>query len=423
MRIFPILIAVFVSFLIYMFVFQRDTVMAAVGRSDSDEVSESATDTTSDTISGADNTDQEANPETSDKGVHVIAIHSLARTIDSAVKLRGQTAAFRQVDVRAETSGPVVSAPLRKGRFVEKGQLLCELDNANRNALLVEAEARLTEAKARVPEAEARVNEAQALLDEALLNDNAAKKLSKGGYASDTRVASTKAAVSSARAVLQAAMSGMDSTSAGIQAAQAAVEAAQKEIERVNITAPFDGLLESDTAELGSLLQPGALCATVIQLDPIILVGYVPETDVTRLEMGAAANAQLVSNDKVSGKVTFVSRSSDPETRTFRVEIEVPNPELTLRDGQTADITVAAAGSQAHLLPQSSLTLDDSGNLGVRIIDTDSTAKFMPVALVQDTGEGMWLSGLPDQADVIVIGQEYVVDGVPVIPSYEDLPQ
>ena len=113
----------------------------------------------------------------------------------------------------------------------------------------------------------------------------------------------------------------------------------------------------------------------------------------------------------------------DPTTRTFRVEIEVPNPDLTLRDGQTAEIVIASEGTSAHLLPQSALTLNDEGTLGVRTVIEENTVSFMPVTILRDTPNGIWLAGLPKEASVIVIGQEYVTDGVTVDPTYREIGQ
>lgn len=439
MRIFPILAAILVSALIYVFVFERDRLFGA--SAPAELASDSApTDSTA-----------PASEEDGAKPVSVVAVKSQATGIDSAVILRGQTEADRQVELRSETTGQVISAPLRKGSFVDEGQLLCELDPGTSGSALAEARARLAEAQARVPEAQAkipeseariaeakaRVEEAKSRLDEALINANAAEKLSADGYASDTRVASTQAAVRgaeagvvSAQAGLKSAASGMESVATGIEAAKAGVEgaraavaAAEKEIDRLTLSAPFAGLLESDTAELGSLLQPGELCATVIQLDPVMLVGFVPETEVGRVEIGARAGAELASGGTVEGKVVFLSRAADPTTRTFRVEIEVANPDLALRDGQTAEIVIAAEGKQAHLLPQSALTLDDDGALGVRIVTEDDEAAFLPVTLLRDTTSGVWLTGLPDKANVIIIGQEFVTDGVRVMASYQEAGQ
>jgi multidrug efflux system membrane fusion protein len=414
MRLFPIIAAIVVTALVYAFVFERDRLVAVLTGGVETQTSQTAEPPAQEM---ADDTDGTAEP------VRVVAVKSTARTIDSAVILRGQTEAFRQVDLRAETTGQVVSEPLRKGAFVETGQTLCELDPGTREAALAETRAKLAAARARVPETQARVAEARSRLDEARINDNAARQLQIEGFASQSRAASTNAALRSAEAAVESATSGLETARAEIESAQAAVAAAQKEIERLTISAPFAGLLESDTAELGSLLQPGALCATVIQLDPIMLVGFVPETDVERVQPGALAAAKMASGGLVQGEVTFLSRRADETTRTFRVEIRVDNPDLTLRDGQTAEIVISADGKTAHLLPQSALTLNDEGTLGVRLVTAENTAEFAPVSLLRDTTTGVWLAGLPETANVIVIGQEYVTDGVPVAPSYQELGQ
>ncbi|WP_102109261.1 efflux RND transporter periplasmic adaptor subunit [Oceaniglobus roseus] len=405
MRLFSVLIALLVAGVLYLLVFERPTLLAFAGQ---DAPASAAA---------------EAEETEGEHRVSVVALKSRARDIDSAVLLRGRTEAARQVSVAAETTGRIVSPPLRKGAFVNEGQLLCELDPGTREAQLAEAEARLSEAKARGPEAEARVAEAEARLNEAEINDNAASKLSQGGFASQTRVAATEAAVESARAALQAAKSGMESAASGVQSATAAVAAATREIEKLKIHAPFAGLLETDTAELGTLMQPGALCATILQLDPIKLVGYVPEVQVDRVQVGAPAGARLATGREVQGRVTFLSRASDPATRTFRTEIDVANADLAIRDGQTVEIMIAAEGRTAHLLPQSALTLNDEGDLGVRVVAEGEVARFASVSVVRDTPEGVWLAGLPDEVAVIVTGQEYVSDGVPLAVTWKDAGQ
>ena len=409
MRISPLLTAVLVAAVIYVFVFQRDLIIN-LGKTDAitDEVS----------------TSQVPTPQITDTpSVSVVVLASRAQNVDSAVNVRGETRAARQVSLRAETSGSVISKPLRKGSFVTTGQPMCEIDPGTRGASLAETKARLAESRARVPEAEARVIEAQARLAEALINDRAAEKLSQGGFASEARVASATAAAQTARAGVAAAESGLQSTVAGIQSAEAAVASAEKEISRLVIHSSFDGILESDTAELGSLLQPGGLCATVIQLDTIKLVGFVPEIAINHVQMGALASARLINGLNVHGEVTFISRSADKLTRTFQVEVTVPNTDLKISDGQTADIKITAQGSLAHLLPGSSLTLNDAGTLGVRVLAAENIVQFMPVTLIRDTMQGVWVSGLPPQSNVIVVGQEFVTDGVHVTPTFTEAAQ
>ncbi|MEM8803529.1 MAG: efflux RND transporter periplasmic adaptor subunit, partial [Pseudomonadota bacterium] len=158
------------------------------------------------------------------------------------------------------------------------------------------------------------------------------------------------------------------------------------------------------------------------QLDTIKLVGFIPETLVDRVEIGSVAGARLSSGREVTGKVTFISRSADMNTRTFRVDVEVENADLSIRDGQTAEIAIQSDGEIAHLLPQSALTLDNDGVLGVRTV-VDEAAGFTPVNVIRDTTGGIWVGGLEDSVEVIVVGQEFVTDGVPVAVTYREATQ
>ncbi|MDX8352278.1 efflux RND transporter periplasmic adaptor subunit [Cognatiyoonia sp. IB215182] len=410
MRLIPVITALLVLGVLYFVIFERDQ-LVAFAQGDAAPAAEAIDETA---------TEAAANDAAMPAAVGVVAMHSTAQTIDSAVVLRGRTEAARQVSVAAETSGLVISEPLRKGASVSEGDMLCRLDPGTREASLAEARARLAEAMGRVPEALAGVTEADARVREAEINLNAARQLSEDGFASETRLVGAQAAMDAATAGRQRANSAVASAEAGIEAAEAAVASAEREIERLEITAPFSGLLETDTAELGTLMQPGALCATIIQLEEIKLVGFVPELDVRKITVGAIAGARLADGREVQGLVTFLSRSSDELTRTFRVEVTIPNDDLAIRDGQTAEIIVASDGQMAHLIPQSALTLDDDGVLGVRTVAADNTARFMAVTLLRDTAQGVWVTDLPDALDIITIGQEFVVDGVAVAPTFQE---
>lgn len=404
MRLMPLFTAIVVSIALYALVFERESLLAFA------QVESGVEETIEDDVT--------LNP------ISVVAMTSQAVTVDSAVIMRGRTEAARQVTVASEISGLVISEPIRKGAFVDAGDLLCQLDPGTLAAQLAEGRARLAEAQGRVPEAQATVLEASARVREAEINVNVARRLSEDGFASETRLISAEAALEAANAGVQRASSQVISAQAGIEGAQATVAADEREIERLNITAPFAGLLESDTSELGSLMQPGAPCATIIQLDPIKLVGFVPEASISQITVGAMAGARLTTGQEVVGQVTFLSRSADEQTRTFRVEVRVPNADQLIGDGQTAEIVVASDGRMAHLLPASSLTLDNDGAIGIRAIVTQDgsdidIARFMPVGIMRDTIDGIWVTGLPDTVVVIVVGQEYVTDGVPVVATMQ----
>lgn len=440
MRLFPLLTAALVCVALYFALFERDRLVEFAERY-------APQPNNAPTALGVDDTVPVVDP---DALINVVVRNSEAQLAENAVQLRGRTEALRLVDVSAEVSGRIISTPIRAGAFVERGQVMCEIDAGTSQTALEEAEARLAEAQARVPEAEARLPEAQARLPEARamlaqaqaqltaaeIDGNAATRLNESGFGSDTRAASAAAGVAGAQAGvesaaasvqaadagIQGARAGIQSALAGVRAAEAGVTRAQEAITQLTILAPFAGLLEADTAELGSLMQPGSLCATIIQLDPIKLVGFVPEAQVDRVRVGATAGAELASGLQVQGEVTFLSRSADPSTRTFRVEITVPNTDLIIRDGQTANILIQTEGLPAHLLPASALTLNDEGLLGVRNV-VDGIVEFTQVQLIRDTARGVWLTGLPEVADVIVVGQEFVTAGVAVQTTLEELPQ
>jgi multidrug efflux system membrane fusion protein len=418
MRIISLITAVLVVSILYVLVFERDVLK---GFSNGKNIA----DLTGDLGNGPELSNEDnfifPTKDIIKKIISVVVVESTAKTIDSSVILRGETAAARLVEVRSETSGQVVNEPLRKGMAISQGQILCGLDPGTRQASLADAVAGLAEARARVPETQAKLNEAQARLTEAKINFNAANKLSEGGYASETRVASAEASVRAAEAGVASATAGFETTRSRIQSAEASVAIAKKEIERVSLKAPFSGILETDTAELGTLLQPGALCAEIIQLNPIKFIGFAPETELNRIVKGSSATAKLINGKEIQGKVTFISRSADQTTRTFRVEIEADNSDLSISKGQTSEILIASDGTQAHLLPQSALTLDDNGALGVRTVDDASKVLFVETDIIRDTMKGVWLKGLPERTNVIIIGQEYVTDGVEVKQIFQEV--
>lgn len=338
------------------------------------------------------------------KAVSVLVQKSNEQEVTNGILLRGQTEAFKSVQVKAETSGSVISQPIRKGTFVKNGELLCELEVGTKSDVLSEAKVALAlsldELDASIHQYELRVQAAERQ-----------KSLLKRGVG-------TEAAVEAAELSASSAETQSLSKRQAVANVEARINRATTELNNTKIVAPFDGLLESDTAEYGDFMQTGAPCGTLLALNPIKLIGYATETQVSKIEVNTTAGARLISGDTVSGTVSFISRSADPTTRTFLVETTVPNENYEIREGSTADIYISLSGAKGHLLPQSSLTLNSSGVLGVRIALNDK-AKFIPINIIRDAEEGVWVTGLPDTVDVIIVGQEYVTDNSNIKVSYK----
>lgn len=302
--------------------------------------------------------------------VRVAAIN--AQNFVERVRVRGQTKAFRHVDVRAEVSGRVVATPVARGARVEAGDLLCEIAVDTRAADLQEARSRQEEAQ---------------------MEYNGALDLQERGLQSRVGIAQLKAA---------------------LDATTAALTRAELNLNRTRITAPFAGIMETRAVEVGNLMDMGGTCASLLDDSPMLLIGQVPETDVGKLTIGAPVTATLLSGETVEGKLTYVSRAADANSRSYGIEVEINSGYDAIRQGITAEIFIAGAETRAHLIPPSALTLNDEGIMGVKILDQNNVVQFVPVTVIGENttiDTGMWVLGLPEQSVVITLGQEIVFPG------------
>ena len=174
------------------------------------------------------------------------------------------------------------------------------------------------------------------------------------------------------------------------------------------IVAPFSGYLETLRVEEGDFLNTGAVCAALIDPDPMLIVADIAEKDIAQVELGSEASAKLISGRYISGEVTFIASSADKNTRTFRVEISVDNKDRTIRDGVSAEIYIKGKQEAAHKISPAILSLNDQGKLGVRTVTADNRVEFKEINILEDTNSGMWVSGLGEEARIITLGQEYV---------------
>jgi biotin carboxyl carrier protein len=182
------------------------------------------------------------------------------------------------------------------------------------------------------------------------------------------------------------------------------------ELNRTEVKAPFDGYIE-DIVKPGNLLERGQLCATIIELDPITFIAEVPENSIKDVREGQNVNISLVTGDNIQGKLTFVSKSASVATRTFRVEAEIANPGGIVRDGISGTMVIDTDPVLAHKISPSILLLADNGELGVKTVNSENMVEFFPVQIIQDTEEGIWVAGLPDFSNIIVLGQGFVETG------------
>ena len=182
------------------------------------------------------------------------------------------------------------------------------------------------------------------------------------------------------------------------------------ELNRTEVKAPFRGYIEK-IIKPGNLLSRGEVCAVIIELDPLTFVAEVPEAEIQSVVKGQKVSIKLVTGETITSKLSFVSKSATPSTRSFRVEAEVENPQGSIRDGITGTMEITTNKVLAHKISPSILLLSDEGILGVREVNADNVVVFLPVSIIEDTQNGIWVSGIPNSTNLIVRGQGFVENG------------
>lgn len=295
-----------------------------------------------------------------------------------AIRISGLTEADKRAVLATRVGGVIAKLPVRQGQRVKAGDLI----------LMLDAEEKVSA-----------VDSAQQLVVQRQAELGAAEQLAKSGNLPKLQ---------------------LDTARSNLTSAQSELRKAQAELDRNEVKAPFDGIVDRVPVELGSAVMQGGEVATVLALDPVIARGEISERDLRFIKAGDDADIRLVNGETVKGKLRYISRDASPATRTFRVEVAIPNPDGTIPAGMTAEITLRAAPTDAVMLPRSVVTLSGAGDLGIRAVDKENKVVFFPIDLIDDTSKGLVLGGIPADARVIVGGQELVAEGDVVEPVEAD---
>ena len=189
------------------------------------------------------------------------------------------------------------------------------------------------------------------------------------------------------------------------------------ELNRTEVKAPFKGYIES-IVKPGNYISKGQTCAVIIELDPITFIAEVPETEIKRVINNQNVEIELVTGELIKSKLTFVSKSASASTRTFRVEAKVSNASGKIRDGITGTMTILTNKVLANKISPSILLLSDEGDLGVRVVDGKDEVVFLPIKIIEDTNDGIWVTGIPNLSKLIVLGQGFVKNGEKVQTTF-----
>ncbi len=295
-----------------------------------------------------------------------------------SIRISGVTEPDKRVTLGVRAGGIITELPVKQGDKVKSGDVILSLDAEEKKSMVVTAQQTLSQRKA---------------------ESEASERLAKRGNL-------PKLQLDSARTALMGAKSQLD--------------AAQAELDRLEVIAPFDGVLDRLSVEKGSSVQQGAEAATLLALDPIIAVGEISERNLASVKIGGKAGVRLVNGKVADGVIRYISKEANAQTRTYRVEVAIPNGDLSMPSGMTTEIMLWAEPVKAIQVPRSVITLSQNGDFGVRGIDKDNKAFFLPVTLIDDATNALVLTGVPDGSRIIVAGQDFVADGDVVNPVAPD---
>ncbi len=289
--------------------------------------------------------------------------------------LKGSSEPDREVTVRSGTMGTVTNANIREGQTVSRGAVICGLDVESRAARIAEAEAAVAAAR---------------------LEHDAASQLEEKGWTTSNRAAATRAS---------------------LDGAEAALAAAKIELGKTRITAPFTGVFETRLAERGDFLSVGAPCGRLVDLDPIIIAVDATETQLSAIDTSETVKVEFATGLSKDGQVRYIASTANPQTRTFRVEIEIPNPDANIAAGLTASVDLKLGEVPALQMTPAALVLHDDGRVGVRYVDNEDLVQFVEIQVVDDAINGVWVTGIPAGVNLLSAGQDYLKEGVKVAPQ------
>ena len=296
------------------------------------------------------------------------------------LKLRGFTQASRIVTLKSQVEGKISSKNFSKGNFYKAGK----------NLLLIDPEDKI-----------AKLKEMEALLNQRKKEYEVAENLYKKGFRSEVKLTESRTNFENALALF---------------------EKSQVELNNTKIIMPFDSSVEDSFVELGDYVKKGDSIAKIVDLNPIFIDVTASEKEINKIKLFQQTRVRI-GKKVVSGKINYISKTSDPKTRNFKIQVEVDNTNSNILSGLSTEIEIDLDPENAYFIPSSLITLNNEGKIGLKII-FNNLVKFIPIKILSDTGKGFWveISDNFNNKEIVVItqGHEFTVEGEKVDFSFKN---
>jgi len=349
--------------------------------------------------------------------------------LSSTLTVAGEFQPYQEVELHAKVSGYIRRINVDIGDRVKSGQVIATLEVPELNAQVVASQAQIRHSQSEITRAENEVTLAEAnysALHAAYTRLSEASKR-RPGLIAEQELDDSRAKDQDAEAKINVAKSAMEATREQLGISKAENQRVQSLEDYSIVTAPFTGVVTMRYADVGSLIQAGTASNTqsmpvvkLAQSDLLRLRMPVPEEDVPFIKIGGDVQIKLQATGKIiSGKIVRFTRELTTSTRTMLAEVDVPNPDLTLSAGMTAETTIVLQARKGALTVAAGAVLGAADRQAyVLIVDSDNKVQKVPVKLgIQGPDRVEITQGLSEHQSVIVSGQENYQTGQIVRPK------
>ncbi len=318
-----------------------------------------------------------------------------ARDLQDRIEATGELVAKDRAQVAAQVEGQITEIRLEEGSAASPGVVVLEIDPERRRLELESARARLSEATADLANHERTLQRYTTL--------------AQGGAASEAKLDEVRTAVALGRS--------------RAEAARAQLGMAERALQDASVTAPFAGLVAKRMVSRGDYVQPGKPLFELVALDPIEVEFSIPEVDSSRLGGDRPVNVRLTPfpDEVFAAKVSMISPTIDPRTRTLRVKAVLPNADARLRPGLFARVDLGVAERSGVLMvPEEAVLQRADGAVTFRLGDGNHVERRLVKTGLHKDGEVEIVSGLQAGDRVVARGHATLADGALVEPRNLD---
>jgi multidrug efflux pump subunit AcrA (membrane-fusion protein) len=373
------------------------------------------------------------------EAVDVTTAAAIMRQMPRYIEATGSLAADEQTEVAPQVAGRVVAVGVDLGSYVQRGQLLVRLDDADARLRLQQLEAQLAQAQSGVRQAEERiglraggrfdatrvaeVGAARTALDLAEKQLKRFEKLVESGDVSRSAYDQQRAQRDQLRQFYEAALAQANQSNAGIATARAAaqgaavqVEQARKAIRDVNVLAPISGFVAERAADIGEYVSTSSKVATIVRTNPLRMRIDIPEQAISSIQPGQSVSISVSSYPEraFNGRVARVSPGLAAASRTLTVEAEVDNGDNILKPGQFATVRILQPASDPAVLVPARAVLTEGNTSRVYVIK-DGRAQERLVQLGQVEGDLVEIRSGVAADELVATGNiEKLSDGIAV---------